>query len=100
MESIITRGTKYVIIKKLGEGGCGKVIQVKNQLDNKYYTIKEIIIQDEMKGKIENIKKEADISSKFNCKNLVKYYDSYIYKDKFYLLMEYCDGQNLRDYKN
>ena len=53
-----------------------------------------------MKDKIENIKKEADILSKFNSKNIVKYYDSDLDKDKFYILMEYCDGQNLRDFIN
>ena len=49
---------------------------------------------------IEIIKKEADILSKFNCNNIVKYYDSYLDKDKFYILMEYCAGQNLSDFIN
>ena len=47
---------------------------------------------------VENIKNEADILSKFNCDNIVKYYDSFEDKDKFYILMEYCDGQNLKDF--
>ena len=98
--SITIKNTKYEIIKKLGEGGFGKVIQVKNKSDNNFYAIKEIIINNEMKDKIKDIKKEADILSKFNCKNIVKYYDSYLYKDKFYILMEYCEGQNLKDFIN
>ena len=102
MSIIIVRDTEYEFVKKLGEGGFGRVIQVKSKSDNKYYAIKEIIIKAEMKDKLENIKKEADILSKFNCNNIVKYYDSYLDKDKFYILMEYCDGHNLRDfiYKN
>ena len=87
-------------MKVLGQGGFERVIQVKNKSDNKFYAIKEIVIRDEMNDKIEDIKKEADILSKFNCKNIVKYYDSYLDKDKFYILMEYYDGKNLRDYIN
>ena len=96
--SIDIRNTKYKIIKELGRGGSGRVILVKSESDNKYYALKEIIINEEMKDKINDIKKEAEILSLFNCKNIVKYYDSYLDKDKFYILMEYCDGQNLRDF--
>ena len=53
-----------------------------------------------MKDKIKDIQKEADILSKFNSKNIVKYYDSYLDKDKFYILMEYCEYQNLKDFIN
>ena len=95
--SIIIRNTEYEVIQNLGKGGYGRVIQVKSKSDEKFYAIKEIIIKDEME---ENIKNEADILSKFNCNNIVKYYDSYLDKDKFYILMEYCDGQNLRDFIN
>ena len=98
--SIIIKNTKYEIIKKLGEGGYGRVIQVKSKSNNKYYAIKEIIIKDKMKDKIKDIQKEADILSKFNCNNIVKYYDSVKINDKFYIVMEYCDGQNLKDFIN
>ena len=98
--SIIIRNTKYEEIKQLGKGGYGRVIQVKSKSDNKIYAIKEIIIKDEMEISVENIKNEADILSKFNCNNIVKYYDSCENKDKFYILMEFCAGQNLRDFIN
>ena len=98
--SIIIKNKEYKIIKNLGQGGYGNVIQVKRKSDNKYYAIKEILIKNEMKDKIENIKKEADILSKFNSENIVKYYDSCLDKDKFYIIMEYCNGENLRDFIN
>ena len=94
--SIAIKDKKYEIIKNLGEGGFGRVILVKDKSDNKPYAIKEIIINNEMKGKIKDIQKEAEILSKFNCENIVKYYDSYLYKGKFYILMEYCEGETLR----
>ena len=97
--SIDIRNTKYKIIKELGRGGFGRVILVLSESDNKYYALKEIIISNKTENRINDIKKEAIILSKFNCKNIVKYYDSYLDKDKFYILMEYCDG-NLRDFIN
>ena len=96
--SIVIKKTKYEIIKIIGKGGYGKVIQVKSKSNNKYYAIKEIIIRDEMKDKIKDIQKEADILSKFNCNNIIKYYDSRKINNKFYILIEYYEGQNLRDY--
>ena len=100
MSIIIIRDTEYEIVKELGKGGFGRVIQVKSKSDNNYYATKETIIKDEMKDKLENIKKEAYILSKFNCNNIVKYYGSYLDKDKFYILMEFCEGQNLKDFIN
>ena len=98
--SIEIKNKKYEIIKILGQGEFRRVFLVKNKSDNKLYAIKEIIIRDDMKDKIKDITKEADILSKFNCKNIIKYYDSYLSKDKFYILMEYCNGGNLRDFIN
>ena len=95
--SITIRNIKYEAIKILGQGGFGRVIQVKNKSDNKFYAMKEIIITEEMKDKIKEIHKEAEILSKFNFKNIVKYKDSYLDKNKFYIIMEFC-GQNLRDF--
>ena len=88
----------YKIIKELGNGGFGKVNKVLSKFDNKYYAMKEILLQGKTLDEINNIKKEANTLSKFDCDNIVKYYDSFKDKDKYYILMEYCDGQNLKDY--
>ena len=87
---------KYKIIKELGKGGYGNVNLVLNNLDNKYYALKEINIKDE--DNLNNIKNEINIISKFNYNNIVKYYNSYKDNNKYYILMEYCDGQNLKDF--
>ena len=71
---IIINNTKFKIIKELGQGGFGKVIQVLNKSDNKHYAIKVIPIKNETKNKIEEIQKEEKILSEFNCDNIVKYY--------------------------
>ena len=77
---------KYKEIEELGKGGFGRVIKVLNELDNKYYALKEILIREETENDIKNNQKEADILSKFNCKNIVKYYDSFKENEKFYIL--------------
>ena len=95
---IIINNTKFKIIKELGQGGFGKVIQVLNKSDNKYYAIKIIPIKNETKNKIEEIQNEAKILSEFNCDNIVKCYGTF--KDNFniYILMEFCSEGNLRNF--
>ena len=92
------RNKRYKIIKELGKGGFGKVNQILSILDNKYYAMKEIQLQGETEDKINNIKKEAIILSQFNNNNIVKYYDSFQDEEKFYILMEYCGGKNLKNF--
>ena len=96
--SIYLKKTEYKIIKKIGEGGFGKVYQVLNKSNKKNYALKEFSIKGETKDTIQKIKKEAEILSKFNHKNIVKYYDSFENKNKFYILMELCSGKNIDDF--
>ena len=98
--SIYINEIQYEIKQKLGQGGYGEVYQVLNKSDNKYYALKEFPIKGETKDKIQAIKNEALLLSKFNHKNIVKYYDSLEQDDKFYILMEYCDDQNLNVFIN
>ena len=89
---------EFKIIKELGKGGFGRVMHVLSKSDNKEYAVKEIPIKDETKEKIESYQKEAVILSKFNCENIVKYYDSSKDENNIYILMEYCKGENLRNF--
>ena len=90
----------YKIIKELGKGGFGRVYQVLRKSDNKYYAIKVIPIKDETNEKIKNFENEAEILSKFNCDNIVKYYGSSKDNNNIYILMEYCESDNLRSFIN
>ena len=54
--SIIIRKIKYKVIKQLGKGGYGRVIQVESKSDGKIYAIKEIIIKDQMEKSVKILK--------------------------------------------
>ena len=101
-EYIIINSSQYKVINQLGEGGFGKVYKVKkeDENNNKYYAIKEIELRNESQESITSAKKESEFLSKFNCEYIIKYYDSSINNKKFYILMEYFDGQDLRHFLN
>ena len=67
---------EYKFIEELGKGGFGKVNKVLNLSNNKYYAMKVIPNKGETEKKIQSLEKEAEILSKFNCDNIVKYYGS------------------------
>ena len=89
---------KYKVIEQLGKGGFGRVYKVMNE--NKFYAIKEVNLEDESKESIAEVKKEAEILSKFDNEYIIKYFGSSINNDKFYIIMEYVDGKDLRNILN
>ena len=96
--SIKINSIKYKILKELTKDKKDgmKIYQVLNKKDDKNYVIKEISIKNEKNEIINIIEKEAEILSKFNHDNIVKYYGSSKTKEYFYILMEYCDSNDLR----
>ena len=82
---------EYKIIKVLGQGGFGKVYQVLNEKENKYYAIKKILLKDLNEEQIETTQNEANILSNISSEYIVKYYDSFKDIDSFNILMEYCE---------
>jgi len=91
---------EYKIIEELGEGEISNVFKVFNKEKNEFFAIKVMSIKNkkEKKESVNNILKEAKILSIFDNKNIVKYYNSKKENKKFYILMEYCDGQNLEEF--
>ena len=100
-ENILNR---YKNVKPIGKGAFGKVFQV--QKDNKYYALKKVsIIYTELtNNKIEEYNKMISILSNINNKYIIKYYQTFIRGDDFYILMEYGGNLNLKqfiaNYKN
>ena len=98
--SIIINSKTYIIIRELGgdKNININIYQVLNREENKYYVIKKISLKNEDPETIIKIKKEAEFLSKFNSDNIVKYHGSLFEKDNFYILMEYCDGNDLQNF--
>ena len=91
---------EYKIIKKLGQGAFGAAYKVMKIEDNSIYVIKRIEIKNAQKKELESIKKEAQILSKIKSEYVVRYYDSFQDKDSFNIIMEFCDGLDLRNFIN
>ena len=94
MEDNSLNNTIYNILDEIGEGGFGKTFKVINKENNEIYVIKKIPIKD---NDLEKIIKEAEILSKIHNENIVKYFDSFIDNKYFYIVMEYCQGLDLKN---
>ena len=90
----------FKIIEHLGQGTFGSAFKVLNEEDNGTYVIKKIFLKSATEEEIKDIQNEANILSSLNSENIVKYYDSFIDKDSFNIVMEYCEGLDLRKYIN
>ena len=90
----------FEIIEKLGQGTFGSAYKVLNKEDNNFYVIKKIILNNAKQDEIKEIKNEAELLSSLNSENIVKYYDSFIDNGYFNIIMEFCDGLDLRKFIN
>jgi serine/threonine-protein kinase len=86
----------YEITEKIGEGAMGKVYLAKN--NNTRYAIKESDAEcstaDE-KTISRACLREAELLSKINHPAIPKFYKSFKYNEKFYLVMEYVKGPSM-----
>ena len=92
--------SKYRIIKKIGQGAFGSAYEVLNINDNKKYVIKEIQIRDASQNEVNELLNEAYILSTINNENVVKYIESFQEQDNINIVMEYCEGKDLKKFIN
>lgn len=85
---------KYEIIRWLGGGSFGDVYLAKDKIIDKEFAIK---ISRLYEKEVEILKKEAIILSELNHPNIVRFYSIDIIENKIYLVMEYVDGESLRN---
>lgn len=91
-------GNRYEIIKKIGDGGMAFVYKAKDILLNRIVAVKvlrpEFVDDDEFLGKF---KREAEAVASLSHPNIVNVYDVGEDGKVHYIVMEYVDGQNLKE---
>ena len=90
--------SEYQEISVLGKGHYGSVKKVKDR-NGKIFALKEIKIV-QKKNEIIHLKRESSIPLMFDHKNIIKYYNSFEYNGNCYILAEFYESQNLKDFLN
>ena len=83
----------YSIVKIIGEGGFGKVYEVKNKTTNEVFACKKVSKINLID--LEKFKNEISIMSKADHPNIVKLFEIYESNRSLYLIMELCKGGEL-----
>ncbi|KAA6378147.1 MAG: hypothetical protein EZS28_026327 [Streblomastix strix] len=84
--------------KALGHGAFGQTYLIKNIESGQKLVWKKMVIMNEQERKM--AKDEADMLNRIKNDFLVKYYGSFEENNEFFILMEYCDRGDLRQYIN
>ena len=91
-------GNRYEIIRKIGDGGMAFVYEAKDRLLNRTVAVKvlrpEFVDDEEFLGKF---KREAEAVASLSHANIVNVYDVGEDGKVHYIVMEFIDGQNLKE---
>jgi tRNA A-37 threonylcarbamoyl transferase component Bud32 len=94
---------RYLILAKLGQGGMAAVYKVKDEgkRGEPLRAIKEMsqaaLKEGEREQAIENFQTEAEMLKALDHPNLPKFYEQFQEEDRYYLVMEYIEGETLED---
>ncbi|MHC5724779.1 MAG: protein kinase domain-containing protein, partial [Nostoc sp.] len=91
-------GGKYDIKAKIGEGGSGIVYLAKKLNSTERYAIKTLSTEEE--NTIKLLERETQTLKRLNHQNIVKFIEEGYeeYHKVVYLVLEYLDGQNIKEY--
>ncbi|NWI51358.1 NEK11 kinase, partial [Calyptomena viridis] len=92
---------RYTIQRKLGNGSFGSVYLVsdrKAKQGEKLKVLKKISVGDLKPNETVEANLEAQLLSKLDHPTIVKFYASFVERDSFCIITEYCEGGDL-DYK-
>lgn len=91
-------GNRYEILEKIGEGGMAYVYKARCRLLNRIVAVK--VLKPEFNNDeefLEKFKNEAQSAASLNQQNIINIYDVGQDDDISYIVMEYVDGENLKD---
>ena len=90
----------YRLTRLIGKGATAKVYEAVNEKNKNVVAVKEIDASKLNDARImENFKRELRLLSKFKNKNIIKILDLQKTKHNIYLILEFCNGGNLFEYK-
>ncbi|XP_067417882.1 serine/threonine-protein kinase Nek11 isoform X2 [Emydura macquarii macquarii] len=95
-ETLIAR--RYVLQQKLGRGSFGTVYLVsdkKAKLGEELKVLKEISVGDLKPNETVEANLEAQLLSKLDHPAIVKFYSSFVERESFCIITEYCEGRDL-----
>lgn len=91
---------RYKVVRQIGSGGMAKVYCAMDlENDNKYVTVK--LLKNELFSNTsirEMFEKEANTAIKLKHKNIISAQRLVEEKDRTYIILDYIEGQNLKDY--
>lgn len=94
-------GNRYILLEKIGEGGMALVYKARCQLLNRYVAVKilrpEFTMDEEF---IKKFRRESLAAASLSHPNIVGIYDVGEEDGIYYIVMEYVQGQTLKEYIN
>ncbi len=102
MDTIVNNvvGGRYYVLEAVGKGGFSNVYRTKDIRTGKIYALKEYITSDPANQKklLEGMEREVDVLKHTTHPVLPKIFNLIKDHDRFYLVMEYVSGINLKQY--
>jgi len=90
---------RYEILEKLGSGGTAIIYKARDQVLGRLVTIK--ILQEQYANDqafVEYLRHEAQAVARLSHPNIVRVYDVVFTEESHYIVMEYIEGQSLKQY--
>ena len=98
IDDIGTSLDDFEILEMLGKERNVSVIKVKSKKDKKIYAMKKIDLTKANNEQINLFKNEIEIIQNLNSPHILKYHSHFKEGNKIYLIMEYSNNRNIKEY--
>mmetsp|Transcript_18216 Transcript_18216/g.22735 ORF Transcript_18216/g.22735 Transcript_18216/m.22735 type:complete len:135 (+) Transcript_18216:3-407(+) len=88
---------RYIVGKILGYGSFGEIRKVKDRLGGRMAAVKIMTKRLMLPKQIARVYYEIELLKRFEHPNILKIYEYYETKEKIYIVLEYCEGEELFD---
>lgn len=90
---------RYSLLEKIGQGGFGYVYKAIDNVTGSIVAAKLINLES-AGDELESVQQEIAVMSNSTCKQLTKYFASYLYGSQLWIVMEYLEAGSLSDIIN